>query len=130
MELLNAIAKFDGNTLAGRVVAHEALEIAVMCLSPMIPHVTHELWQALGHEQALILERWWTPDASALVQDAIEVSVQVNGKMRARVHLAADATQDAAVAAALAEANVQKYMEGKPLKFSKYIPGRMVTIVV
>jgi leucyl-tRNA synthetase len=92
--------------------------------------VTHELWQALGHEQALILERWWTPDAAALVQDTIEVSVQVNGKMRARVHLAADATQDAAVAAALAEANVQKYMEGKPLKFSKYISGRMVTIVV
>ena len=70
MELLNAIGKFDHTTLAGRVVAHEALEIAVMCLSPMIPHVTHELWRELGHEQALALERWWTPDPDALVQDA------------------------------------------------------------
>ena len=50
MELLNAIGKFDSKPLAGRVVAHEALEIAVMCLSPMIPHVTHELWHELGHE--------------------------------------------------------------------------------
>ena len=85
MELLNAIGKFDSTTLAGRVVAHEALEIAVMCLSPMIPHVTHELWRELGHEQALAHERWWAPDPDALVQDAIEISVQVNGKMRARV---------------------------------------------
>ena len=77
MELLNAIGKFDSTTLAGRVVAHEALEIAVMCLSPMIPHVTHELWRELGHEQALALERWWAPDPDALVQDSIEISVQV-----------------------------------------------------
>ena len=56
-----------------------------MCLSPMIPHVTHELWHQLGHETALIHERWWAPDPDALVQDTIEISVQVNGKMRARV---------------------------------------------
>jgi len=130
MELLNAVAKFDSKPLAGRVVAHEALEIAVMCLSPMIPHVTHELWRQLGHETALINEPWWNPDPDALVQDRVEISVQVNGKMRARVSVAADASQDAAVTAALTDANVVKYMEGKPLKFSKYIPGRMVTLVV
>jgi len=130
MELLNAISKHDSSTLAGRVVAHEALEIAVMCLSPMIPHVTHELWRQLGHETALIHERWWQPDPDALVQDTVEISVQVNGKMRGRVSVAADASQDVAVTAALQEPNVIKYMEGKPLKFSKYIPGRMVTLVV
>jgi leucyl-tRNA synthetase len=130
MELLNAVGKFDSKPLAGRVVAHEALEIAVMCLSPMIPHVTHELWRQLGHETALIHERWWQPDPDALVQDTVEISVQVNGKMRGRVSVAADATQETAVSAALQEPNVIKYMEGKPLKFSKYIPGRMVTLVV
>ena len=93
MELLNAIGKFDSKPLAGRVVAHEALEIAVMCLSPMIPHVTHQLWRELGHEQALATERWWAPDPDALVQDQIEISVQVNGKMRARVSIPADATR-------------------------------------
>ena len=90
MELLNAISKHDSSSLAGRVVAHEALEIAVMCLSPMIPHVTHALWRELGHEQALALERWWAPDPDALVQDTLEISVQVNGKMRARVVIPAD----------------------------------------
>jgi leucyl-tRNA synthetase len=130
MELLNAISKHDSSTLAGRVVAHEALEIAVMCLSPMIPHVTHELWHQLGHATALINERWWSPDPDALVQDSVEVSVQVNGKQRARVVVPADATTEAAVAIALKDANVQKFMEGKPVKFSKYVPGRMVTLAV
>ena len=130
MELLNAIGKFDSKPLAGRVVAHEALEIAVMCLSPMIPHVTHQLWRELGHEQALALERWWTPDADALVQDEIEISVQVGGKMRARVRIPADGTQEVAIAAALADANVKKFVEDKPIKFAKYVPGKLVNIVV
>ena len=130
MELLNAISKFDSKTLAGRVVAHEALEIAVMCLSPMIPHVTHELWRQLGHETALINESWWTPDPDALVQDNIEISVQVNGKMRARVGIPASATQDIAVAAAMTDANVQKFVEGKPIRKAIYVPGKLVNIVV
>ena len=130
MELLNAVGKFDNSTLGGRVVAHEALEIAVMCLSPMIPHVTHELWHQLGHSTALIHERWWTPDPDALVQDEIEISVQVNGKMRARVGVAAEASQDDAIAAALADANVQKFVEGKPVKKAIYVKGKLVNIVV
>jgi leucyl-tRNA synthetase len=130
MELLNAIGKFDSTTLAGRVVAHEALEIAVMCLSPMIPHVTHQLWHELGHETALATERWWAPDPDALVQDSIEISVQVAGKMRARVTVPADATQEIAVAAALADANVQKFVEGKPIRKAIYVAGKLVNIVV
>jgi leucyl-tRNA synthetase len=130
MELLNAVAKHDARSLAGRVVVHEALEIAVMCLSPMIPHVTHELWRQLGHDNALIHERWWTPDPDALVQDAIEISVQVNGKMRARVSVPADATQEIAVQAALADANVQKYVEGKPIRKAIYVPGKLANLVV
>ena len=130
MELLNAVGKFDSKPLYGRVVAHEALEIAVMCLSPVIPHVTHELWHQLGHETALIHEPWWKPDPEALVQDHIEISVQVNGKMRARVGVPADATQEVAITAAKADANVQKFMEGKPVKKAIYVPGKLVNIVV
>ena len=130
MELLNAISKHDSSTLAGRVVAHEALEIAVMCLSPMIPHVTHELWSQLGHETALATESWWTADPEALVQDSIEISVQVNGKMRARVSVAADATDAVAIEAAQTDANVQKFMEGKPVKKAIYVKGKLVNIVV
>jgi leucyl-tRNA synthetase len=96
----------------------------------MIPHVTHQLWRELGHEQALALERWWTPDADALVQDEIEISVQVGGKMRARVRIPADGSQEVAIAAALADANVKKFVEDKPIKFAKYVPGKLVNIVV
>jgi leucyl-tRNA synthetase len=130
MELLNAISRHDNSTLAGRVVAHEALEIAVICLSPMIPHVTHALWRELGHHNALITERWWQPDPDALVQDTIEISVQVNGKMRARVQIPADADQDAAVKIALADANVHKFVEGKPVRKAIYVKGKLVNIVV
>jgi leucyl-tRNA synthetase len=127
---LNAISKHDSSTLAGRVVAHEALEIAVMCLSPMIPHVTHELWQQLGHDTALIQERWWPPDPDALVQETIEISVQVNGKMRARVSVPADASDEVAIAAAQTDANVQKFMDGKPIRKAIYVKGKLVNIVV
>jgi leucyl-tRNA synthetase len=130
MELLNAIGKHDSSTLAGRVVTHEALEVAVMCLSPMIPHVTHELWQRLGHSTALAQESWWTPDPDALVQESIEISVQVNGKMRARVTVPADTTQEIALAKALEDANVQKFVESKPIRKAIYVPGKLVNIVV
>jgi leucyl-tRNA synthetase len=130
MELLNAVGKLTDSSLATRVVKHEALEIAVMCLSPMIPHVTHELWRELGHEQALATERWWTPDPDALVQDQIEISVQVAGKMRARVSVPVDATDDVAVKAALADANVQRFVEGKPIRKAIYVKGKLVNIVV
>ena len=96
----------------------------------MIPHVTHELWHQLGHANALIHERWWAPDPDALVQDTIEISVQVNGKMRARVKIPVNATQEEAVQIALADPNVQKYVDGKPIKKAIYVPGKLVNIVV
>jgi leucyl-tRNA synthetase len=130
MELLNAVGKLTDGSLATRVVKHEALEIAVMCLSPMIPHVTHELWRQLGHEPALATERWWTPDPDALVQEQIEISVQVAGKMRARVSVPVDATEDVAVKAALLDPNVQKFVEGKPIRKAIYVKGKLVNIVV
>ena len=130
MELLNAVGKLNDASLATRVVKHEALEIAVMCLSPMIPHVAHELWRELGHGNALIHECWWQPDREALVQDTVEISVQVNGKMRARVSVPADATQEMAVQAALADANVQKFIEGKPIRKAIYVPGKLANLVV
>jgi leucyl-tRNA synthetase len=129
MELLNATAKLTDSGLHTRVVKHEALEIAVMCLSPMIPHVTHELWRELGHETALAQERWWTPDESALAQDTIEISVQVGGKMRARITVAVEATQEEVLGVALADANVQKFVEGKPVRKAIYVKGKLINVV-
>jgi leucyl-tRNA synthetase len=130
MELLNAITRFDDKSEQGRAVVHEALEIAVMSLSPMIPHVTHGLWQELGHTRALAEERWWQPDSAALAQDSIEVVVQVNGKLRGRVVIATNADEAAARAAALGDANVVKFVEDKPIRKFVYVPGRLINLVV
>ncbi len=130
MELLNAITRHEAKAPADRAVIHEALEIVVMCLSPIIPHVTHELWHALGNSTALALERWRAADPAALVQDTIEVVVQVNGKLRGHVQIAASADETAARAAALADENVQRFVEGKPIRRLVYVPGRLINVVV
>jgi leucyl-tRNA synthetase len=130
MELLNAITRFEDRSVQGRAVVHEALEIAVMCLSPMIPHVTHVLWRELGHDTALAECRWRHPDPAALAQDTIEVVVQVNGKLRGKVHVSATADEAEARTAALAEANVAKFVEGKPVRKFVYVPGRLINVVV
>ena len=88
MELLNALSRYPAATPADRGVAQEALEIAVLSLSPIIPHVTHALWRELGHDIALIDEPWMAVDEAALVQATLELVVQVNGKLRARITVA------------------------------------------
>ena len=129
MELLNAVNKFGDESEAGRAVVHEALEAVVIMLSPMVPHICHELWRQLGHETALIDERWPDVDESALAQDLVEMVVQVNGKLRGRIAIAADAQKDAAEAEALANENVQRFVAGKDIKKIIVVPGRLVNIV-
>jgi leucyl-tRNA synthetase len=130
MELLNALAKFDAQSPTDRAVVQEALDIAVMSLSPIIPHVTHALWHALGHEAALIDEPWPDVDARALVQAAIDIVVQVNGKLRSRIHVPVDADEAALREAALADANVQKFIAGNAIRKVIVVPGKLVNVVV
>jgi leucyl-tRNA synthetase len=111
-------------------VRQEAFNIITVCLAPIVPHVCHTLWQALGHPGVLIDEPWPAPDAAALEQDEIEISVQVNGKMRARVSIAAGADEAAVRSVALADERVQKFIgAGAPRKVI-YVPGKLVNIVV
>ena len=110
MELLNALGRFADASPQGRAVRHEAFGIVAVCLSPIVPHVCHALWQALGHEGALIDQPWPVPDAAAQVQDEIEISVQVNGKMRARVGVAASADEATVRGIVLADERVQKFV--------------------
>jgi leucyl-tRNA synthetase len=129
MELLNAVARFEDSSPQGRAVRHEALEIATLALSPIIPHVAHTLWRELGHERALIDERWPQADAAALAQDEIEIVVQVNGKVRGHVRIPVDATQDRAQEAALADGHVQRFVAGKPIRKVIYVPRKLLNIV-
>jgi leucyl-tRNA synthetase len=131
MELMNALAKFDDRSDQGRAVMQEALEIVVLGLAPIVPHACHALWRELGHTGvALIDERWPQVDESALARDSIEVVVQVNGKLRGRVTVAASADEATVREAALADEGVQKYVEGRPIRKFVYVRGKLVNVVV
>ncbi len=130
MELLNAINKFDDDSAAGRAVKHEALESVVLMLSPIVPHICHALWHELGHRTPLIDQRWPDTDAAALAVDMIEMVVQVNGKLRARVSVPADADNDTVQQLAIADDNVKRFVDGKDIRKVIVVPGRLVNIVV
>ena len=130
MELMNAVARFDDRSPQGRAVVQEALEIVVLVLSPVVPHACHALWRELGHAGAVVDERWPEPDARALERAAVEVVVQVNGKLRGRVTVPAGADEATVREAALADANVQRFMEGKPVRKFVYVPGKLANVVV
>jgi leucyl-tRNA synthetase len=130
MELLNELARFEDSSEQGRAVVQEALEAVVLMLSPIVPHITHTLWAALGHEQAIIECRWPQVDQAALVQDSIQLVVQVNGKVRGKINVAANAGKEDIEAAATGDENVQKHIVDKPLRKIIIVPGKLVNIVI
>jgi len=130
MEMLNSVSKFDDESEQGQVVKREALESAVVLLSPIVPHITHSLWIVLGNKNPVIDVPWPTVDESALVSDSVELSVQVNGKMRARIEVPVDAGKSDIEQIALGSENVQRFVEGKEIKRVIVVPGRLVNIVV
>ena len=108
----------------------EALEIAVLGLSPIIPHATHALWRALGHQKAMIDEPWMTVDAEALQMATIPMVVQVNGKLRAHIEVGVGADEDSVREAALADPNVQKFVGTGVVRKVIVVPGKLVNVVV
>jgi leucyl-tRNA synthetase len=130
MELLNAIGRFEDRSPQGRAVVQEAYEIVTIALSPIVPHVCHALWQALGHATALIDERWPQPDAAALAQDTVTMVVQVNGKLRGQISVPVDAGEEAIRAAALAEESVQRFVAGASPRKVVIVPRKLVNVVV
>jgi leucyl-tRNA synthetase len=130
MELLNAVGRFDDATPAGRAVRHEALEIITLVLAPIVPHLSHALWQALGHERAAVDEPWPEVDAAALVQDTVELVVQVNGKLRGRIQVSASADEALVREAALADEQVSRFVADQPIRKVIVVPGKLINIVV
>ena len=130
MELLNALGRFEDRSSSGRAVMQEALDLVVLMLSPVVPHATHALWRELGHQGAVVNQRWPVPDPRALERAEVEVVVQVNGRLRGRVTVPAGADEAVVREAALADANVQRFMEGRPLRKFIYVPGKLANVVV
>ncbi len=128
MELLNEIGKLD-DTEPSRAVRQEALEATVLMLAPIVPHIAETLWNALGHEGLVATAAWPVVDQDALVRDAITLAVQVNGKLRGQIEVPVDASREAIEQAALADANVQHFLEGKSVKKVIVVPGRLINLV-
>jgi leucyl-tRNA synthetase len=130
MELLNAVSRHEGDGPQDRALRQEICEAVVLLLSPIVPHACHALWAALGKSGSVVDQPWPAHDPAALVQDEVELVVQVQGKLRGRIRMARDASEESIRAAALAEDNVARFVDGRPVRKVIIVPGRLVNIVV
>jgi leucyl-tRNA synthetase len=119
------------NVLRGHERAPHRAEVEplVQLLAPFAPHIAEELWETLGHTKSVFDSGWPEVDAARVVEGAVKIAVQVNGKLRATVEAAKDAAQDAVLALALAEPGVARFVTGTPKKII-YVAGRLLSIVV
>ncbi|MFL0810944.1 MAG: leucine--tRNA ligase [Agarilytica sp.] len=131
MELLNEVTRHaDRGTTIGRTVEHEALRSAILLLAPITPHICHELWQEMSDGEKDILHHPWPEvDEAALERSSITVVIQVNGKVRDKLEVAADADKDTLEKSALASTSAQKFFEGKQIRKVIVVPGKLVNIV-
>lgn len=129
MELLNAVNKFDATDALDRAVVHEALETAVRVLAPIVPHITQVLWNELGHDGLILDVSWPQADDSALVKDTQLYVVQVNGKVRGRIEVAANTDKASVEAAAMADENVQRFIGDATVRKVIVVPNKLVNIV-
>ena len=130
MELLNTLQAAEEGTPQYGAVMKEALESVVLLLAPFVPHITEELWQHLGHTKPLSEAVWPEYDRNAVVDEELLVVVQVNGKLRSRITVAAGTAEESVKAAALADEKVLPFLEGVQVKKVISVPGKLVNIVV
>jgi len=129
MTLMNVLEKAPQDTDQQRALLQEGLETVALLLAPITPHISHELWQELGHEEAIIDASWPSVDEAALVQDSLTLVIQVNGKLRGQIEVPADASREAVEAAARSNENVQRFTEGLTIRKVIVVPGKLVNIV-
>lgn len=130
MELLNFYNKFEIKTDLDKTISQEVLDSIVLMLSPIVPHISHQLWYDLGHNKAIVEESWPKSDSSALNKDTLEIVVQVNGKLRDKMTTLATASNDELESKALSLEKVQKHIDGKEVKKVIVVPKKLVNIVV
>ncbi len=130
MELSNELQKFDDHSTQGQAIHQQALESIVLMLSPIIPHVCHILWQKLGNSQAVHEVQWPKVDVNALKKDNMKLVVQVNGKKRATISVAANADNKQIEETALSDENVSRAITDKNVVKVIIVPGRLINIVV
>ena len=130
MELMNKLTKVPLESEQDRAVMAEALSAVVRMLYPITPHICFELWQALGNETAIDTAEWVKADESAMVEDEKLIVVQVNGKVRGKVTVAADADEETVKTIAFADENVKKFTDGQQIVKVIYVAGKLLNVVV
>jgi leucyl-tRNA synthetase len=132
MKMLNTLEGVlkSGSDAAANAVLHEGLSVLLRVLSPITPHIAHQLWRDLGCGEDILDAPWPEPDAAALVEAEIELVVQVGGKKRGNIRIPRDADKAAIEAAVLANPEVQKFMAGQPARKIIIVPGRLVNVVI
>jgi leucyl-tRNA synthetase len=129
MTIVNVLAKIDPNQSGGAALLREGLGITLQLLAPIVPHVSHRLWRDLGFGEEILDGGWPAVDEAALVQDQIGYVVQVNGKVRGQIQVPAQADKAAIEAAALANENVQRFIEGLGVRKVIVVPNKLVNVV-
>ena len=130
MELLNVLQGVALTTSQYGAVMKEAVGSMVQMLAPFVPHIAEELWQRMGHRTPLTETSWPEYDREAVVDDEMLVVIQVNGKLRSRFTMPADADEETMKAISLADEKVQPFIKGKQVRKVICIPGKLVNIVV
>ncbi len=134
MELVNEINQLIHNSIIDKddlfwSVVREAVEAAIVLLYPIVPHITEELWNILGHEKSILFTRWPSFRQDALIAEKRLVVLQVNGKVRSRIELPAESGKEEMEAAALSDKRVQRFIEGKQVKKIIVVQNKLVNIV-
>jgi leucyl-tRNA synthetase len=129
MTMVNTLYRLESSTARAAVI-REGVGIVLRLLAPIAPHVTHHLWRELGFGEDILGADWPRVDEDALKQDSLDYVVQVNGKMRGSVRVPADADQATVQAAALANEQIAKFIDGKPIRKAILVPGKLLNLVV
>ena len=130
MELLNTVVKFSDDSSIGHNIKQEVYDNMVLMLSPIIPHLSHQLWKELGHEDIILDAVWPQLDETALVQDSIEMVIQVNGKLRAKIQISADADKASCESMAVGNEQVKTFIGDQPIRKVIVVPKKLVNIVI
>ncbi|CAI3809746.1 Leucine--tRNA ligase [Pseudomonas sp. MM223] len=129
MTVMNVLEKAPQASEQDRALLHEGLEAVTLLLAPITPHISHALWQQLGHAGSVIDAAWPSVDEQALVQDTVTLVVQVNGKLRGQVEMPAAASREEVEAAARSNENVLRFIDGLTIRKVIVVPGKLVNIV-
>jgi leucyl-tRNA synthetase len=130
MELMNAINKDLDSSDNGKAIARESLETIVRLLSPIVPHVTEEIWRQLGHNELIVDAPWPVADENMMSRETIDLVIQVNGKKRSQISVNTGANDEIIRTVATQDEHVQRFIEGKEIRKIIIVPGRLVNIVV